>query len=96
MIELCPLCNRPLGDVRIEQHHLVPVSQGGKQTEAIHSVCHRKIHATFLEKELARDYYTWEALRSHPDIAKFIKWVSRKPSDFYDLSITSKDKRARR
>lgn len=95
-MQTCPLCSRMLGDVRIEQHHLIPVSKGGKYTEPIHSICHRKIHSSFTETELARLYNNWTSLRTHPDMVSFIKWVSRKPPEFYDLSITSKVKRAKK
>src|SRR4051794_2967263 len=38
----------------------------------MHRICHRKIHATFSEKELAREFHTWQALREHPVIADFV------------------------
>jgi len=31
------------------------------------------------EKELERDYNTVEALLSHPDILRFVRWIERKP-----------------
>lgn len=52
----------------------------------MHRVCHRKIHATFSERELAADYNTWAALQAHPEIAAFLKWVANKPPVFYDNS----------
>ena len=38
------------------------------------------------EAELARDYASIEALRAHPRIAKFIRWVARRPPDFHSKS----------
>ncbi|MGB0629058.1 MAG: HNH endonuclease [Alphaproteobacteria bacterium] len=78
----CPICRRPLG-IRSEKHHLVPRSEGGRETVAVHPICHRKIHIVFSEKELAIAYDTPEALRSHPEMARFIKWVSKRPADFH-------------
>ena len=83
----CPLCNRPLEPgPTVDEHHLVPRSEGGKTRTPIHRICHRKIHATFSERELARDYSTWEALKAHPEIAAFVKWVASKPPVYYDNS----------
>ena len=83
----CPLCNRPLEPgPSTDEHHLIPKSQGGKAKAVIHRICHRKIHATFSERELAADYSTWEALKTHEEIAAFVKWVAGKPPAFYDNS----------
>lgn len=83
----CPLCGREIvPGPSADEHHLVPRSEGGQDKTLVHRICHRKIHATFSEKELARDYATWEALRAHPEIQAFVKWVSKKPPEFYDGS----------
>jgi 5-methylcytosine-specific restriction endonuclease McrA len=42
----CWLCGRPLGS-RIEYHHLIPKSRGGRATIPIHPICHRTLHRTF-------------------------------------------------
>lgn len=91
----CPLCGRPLGEANIDRHHLVPKSLKGREQFPIHKVCHRKIHATFTEKELLRSYHTWEALKGHEDIRAFIEWVAKKPAGFYIRTFTSKNKRQR-
>lgn len=40
--------------------------------------CHRKIHQTFTEAELERDYPTVEALVSNSEIERFVGWISGK------------------
>lgn len=40
--------------------------------------CHRKVHQTFTEAELERDYPTVEALASDPEIGRFVGWISGK------------------
>lgn len=80
--EICPLCARPLG-LRRERHHLVPRLKGGRQTVLLHPICHRKIHSLFSEALLARSYATVDALRAHPEIARFIAWLAGKPPDFH-------------
>ena len=80
--EPCVLCERPLG-ARVEWHHLVPKSQGGRVTAAVHPICHRTIHATLPNAELARTYADPAVLRAHPDIARFLRWIADKPADFH-------------
>ncbi|ASG21005.1 hypothetical protein FBZ91_117104 [Nitrospirillum viridazoti] len=80
---LCALCDRPLvPGPSVEQHHLVPRSQGGRVTVPLHRVCHRKIHAELSGRDLAGAYATVDALRAHPAIAAFIRWVANKPPEF--------------
>lgn len=91
--ELCPLCGRILGQVNIDRHHLIPKTFKGKEQFAIHRICHRKIHATFTERELMKSYHTWEALRGHEEIKAFIAWVEKKDPGYYSRTATSKTKR---
>jgi hypothetical protein len=76
----CWLCDRPLGR-RIEWHHPVPKSRGGRETVPLHPICHRTIHATFTNAELAG--LDRDAVRADPAIARFILWIARKPPDFH-------------
>ncbi|WP_114952911.1 HNH endonuclease [Sphingosinicella terrae] len=78
----CFLCGRPLGR-RVEWHHPVPKSRGGRATEPVHPICHRTIHATLDNKALARSYADPVSLRSHPEIARFLSWVADKAPDFH-------------
>ena len=79
---LCFLCRRPLG-TRVQRHHPVPKSRGGRSTVPVHPICHRTIHAALSNKELERGYATAEALRAHPEIARFVDWVKGKDPDFH-------------
>ncbi|MGD9862750.1 MAG: HNH endonuclease [Pseudodonghicola sp.] len=82
---ICPLCGRPIPPGLPQSlHHLVPRLKGGKHgpTVLLHDICHREIHATLTEAELARDYSTIAALQSHPRLATFIAWVQRRPPGF--------------
>jgi 5-methylcytosine-specific restriction endonuclease McrA len=90
----CPLCGRPLvAGKSIDEHHLLPKSEGGRETHTMHRICHRKIHATFTEKELARSFNTWTALQANEDIAAFIIWVQKKPPEYYDNSVKAARRR---
>jgi 5-methylcytosine-specific restriction endonuclease McrA len=85
-IEFCPLCERELGDKLIDRHHLVPKTFGGKDLIELHRICHRKIHATFSERELLNYYFTIDRIKEHSEIQKFIVWVKKKPIDYYSGS----------
>ena len=83
--EPCPLCGRPIVEgPGADRHHWLPKSRGGRASEAIHVICHRKLHSVFTPKELAAVYGTPEAVRAHPEIAKFIRWIRRKPPGYID------------
>ena len=74
---LCPLCQRPLGVTRIEEHHLVPKTFKGKETISLHKICHRAIHATFSERELQKYYFTINRLLESEELQRFIAWVAK-------------------
>lgn len=92
----CPICDRKLGLINIDKHHLVPKTHGGKAKFWIHKICHRKIHATFTEKELEKTYFTWETLRQHPVIQDFINWVQKKDPSFYIGSAETTERNQKR
>lgn len=94
---ICALCGRPIpADVPQSAHHLIPRLKGGKggPTVLLHHICHKEIHATLSEAELARSYNTPDALRAHPRLAKFAAWVAKRPPDF--LSRVPGKRRKRR
>jgi hypothetical protein len=93
---VCPICTRELGEVRVEEHHLIPKTFGGKEKVSIHKMCHQKIHATFSERELEKHYHTVERLVEHSEMQKFIKWISKKPLDYYDKNDDTKARKRRR
>lgn len=78
----CALCTRPLG-ARVEWHHVVPKSEGGRETVPLHPICHRTIHASVGNAELARFYPTLEALKRREEIARFLAWIADKSPDFH-------------
>ena len=93
---VCPLCERPIPpDAPQSLHHLIPKLKGGKggPTILIHHICHKEIHATLSEAELARSYASVDALRAHPRLAKFFQWVAKCPPQF--LSKTTGGRRKR-
>ena len=79
---ICWLCSRPLGK-RIEWHHPVPKSRGGRERVPIHPICHRALHASFSNAELERIGEDLATLRTHSGIARFLAWIENKNPDFH-------------
>ncbi len=71
----CPLCRRP--NYHPTDHHLVPKSRGGKETETLCRDCHKAIHATFSNKELETTYNTVEALMAHEEFARMVRFIAK-------------------
>lgn len=94
----CALCLRPIPPhAKQSLHHLIPKLKGGAHgpTVLLHQLCHNEIHRALTEAELARSYYTPELLRAHPQLAKFIAWVAKRPPDFHAKSSRSRRRRKR-
>lgn len=96
MKPLCPICDRELGTVNVDRHHLIPKAFGGKEVVLLHKICHRKIHATFTERELLNFYHTIERLRENEHIQSFVRWVAKRPIDLYSGSAETAARRSRR
>ena len=71
----CALCGREVGSR--SRHHLCPRSEGGVETAAVCSGCHRQVHALFTNATLARELDTLEKLRAAPEMQSYLKWAAR-------------------
>ena len=76
------LCERTLGR-KVEWHHRIPKSRGGTEVIPVHPICHRIIHASVSNQDLATTFAELEVLRSRPDISRFLRWIADKPADFH-------------
>jgi len=92
----CPICKRELGTINVDEHHLIPKTFKGKDTITLHRICHQKLHATFTEREMLHYYHTIERLVEHSEIEKFIKWVAKRPPEFYDTNKETKLRKSKR
>lgn len=83
----CALCER---ETRLTFHHLVPRSLRSKrwfrrnlepeQFQAGIDVCrpcHNAIHRFIDHKTLGREYNTLDALRTHPELSRFVAWLRK-------------------
>lgn len=82
MSDSCWLCHRALGQ-RIEWHHPVPKSRGGRATVPLHPICHRKLHVRFTNPQLARIGEDRDKLAADEEVALFLAWVADKAPDFH-------------
>jgi hypothetical protein len=91
--KVCPLCERPIPPDQESRHHLVPRLKGGKHgpVAVMHVICHGKIHSLFSEAELARKFSTVEAWLGHEEIARFVRWVKKRPPEFRSRNARHRD-----
>lgn len=77
--EFCPICNKNIESVFIENHHVIPTSKGGTVNDILRicGTCHDTIHY-FIPIEEIENYKTYHELASHPDMQIYIKWIERK------------------
>jgi transcription elongation factor Elf1 len=89
----CPICGRETPTEFIEKHHLIPKSKKGRETVDVCCNCGDMIHKIIDLKSMQTVFNTIEAIKSHPDIQKWAKWISKKPNDF---SVCMAQKKRRR
>ena len=88
-LERCAFCGR--SGLELTRHHLIPRARHKRprtrraftrdqmkhDTAQACRPCHRMIHATLTESELAAAYHTVPDLKSHPDLSRFFKWAGK-------------------
>lgn len=86
--ELCARTTQPLTahhliprtlhkNKKVKQHFLITTL---KMTAGLCRPCHSQIHDLFTEKELGWKYNTIEDLLVHPEVKKWVEWVSKRPN----------------
>jgi 5-methylcytosine-specific restriction enzyme A len=73
----CALCDREVS--RVTRHHIIPRSEGGRQTVDLCSACHKTLHGFFTNETLAKKLSSIDVLRQDPDIGRYLAWVRRQP-----------------
>ena len=87
----CSLCGRQTPPEFSEKHHLIPKSKNGKETIDVCCNCGDQVHKLFTNKELEKELNTLDTLLVHPDMQKWIKWVSKQSS--FTFSMKNKKQR---
>src|SRR5688500_18916610 len=99
----CELCGREVSE--LTDHHLIPRTRqrnrrvqrefDRKELKAVARLCracHNFLHANFTEKTLERAFRTLDALRAHPDVARFVAWIRGKPPEFHAYTRDARKK----
>ena len=101
---VCELCGRTVSF--LTRHHLIPRTRHSNKRNKrefersdvktrivwLCKPCHDHVHALFTEKTLERDYNTMELLSAHPEVARFVEWIRKKPDGFKPISHDAKMK----
>jgi 5-methylcytosine-specific restriction protein A len=89
----CELCQRKVPPGLITQHHLRPKQKGGKAEHRapLCKPCHKQVHATFGNTDLARVYDSVESLRKAPLLKPFLKWIRKQSPDRNFGTVRSKE-----
>src|SRR3954451_20149629 len=79
----CGLCGRDVPASLITLHHLTPKEKGGKAEHRtpLCRPCHKQLHATYSNTELARLYPSLDALKAAPELQAFLKWIRKQKAD---------------
>lgn len=81
----CALCERETP--ALTEHHLIPRSQGRRRglkvgalpTVMLCAACHKFLHKTFTNAELAGEFSRLDALLAHDGVRHFLKWLRKQP-----------------
>ena len=92
----CGLCGRELGEVLVEDHHMIPKTFKGSEKVALHKICHRFLHATIPEREMANYYHTFERILEREEVQDFVKWVQKKDPAYYSGTDESAERKRKR
>ncbi|MDX1569478.1 MAG: hypothetical protein R3200_03270 [Xanthomonadales bacterium] len=89
--QACELCGRCVPD--LTKHHLIPRTRHSNRRNKrrfsrdevrnriawLCPPCHANLHEQFSNKELEQELNTIDALRNHPVIRRFTRWIARRP-----------------
>src|SRR5262245_28858776 len=88
---VCLLCGRVVPRELITLHHLLPRQKGGKADDRVPLCrpCHKQIHATFGNGQLATTYTDLNVLRQAAELQPFLKWIRKQKPDRNFRTVTS-------
>ena len=97
--KVCDLCGRAVPDRLITRHHLTPNQKGGTHLAKVSMCkpCHKQVHATFSNAQLARELPNVSLLRTASQLQPFLKWIRKqKPGRNFRTVISNDRLRSRR
>lgn len=89
----CQLCERDVPSALITLHHLTPKQKGGKAEDRtpLCRPCHKQLHATFSNNDLAKLYDTIQGLQAAPLLQPFLRWIRKQKPERNFRTIESND-----
>ena len=95
MEKRCELCER--SDIKLTKHHLIPREEGGTEKDIVMicSDCHRQIHTSYSNQELALLLFSIEALKSDEKLKKFIRFIKKQPASKRISIAKSRDRKCK-
>lgn len=95
MEKRCELCER--SDIKLTKHHLIPREEGGTEKDIVMicSDCHRQIHASYSNQELALRLFSIGALKSDEKLKKFIRFIKKQPASKRISIAKSRDRKCK-
>ena len=92
IMRVCELCCRQV--LSTTKHHLIPrtvhsnkwFKKNFKKSDFIKTVnlcrdCHKQIHKFIPEKEMGKAFNTIELLKEHPQVEKFLEWLTKRSAE---------------
>ena len=95
----CRLCERDVPRGLITLHHLKPRQKGGRAEHRVPlcTPCHKQLHATFSNTDLARTFDSIESLRGAETLQPFLRWIRKqKPDRNFRTTLSTGHPHARR
>jgi 5-methylcytosine-specific restriction enzyme A len=95
----CELCQRDVPRRLITLHHLKPRQKGGQAEHRapLCKPCHKQLHATYSNTQLAKLYDNLEALRAAAELQPFLAWIRKQnPARNFATAISNQHPAARR
>lgn len=77
-MSICALCLREVE--KTSAHHLIPKQKGGKHgpTVPLCQPCHKTLHHTYSNAELAKHYNSIEKLQNAEALQKYLEWIRKR------------------
>ena len=91
---VCSLCQRTVPGSLITRHHLMPKQKGGSHLDKVPlcKPCHKQIHATFSNAQLAKELADLSLLRAAPQLRPFLRWIRKQKPDRNFRTIMANDR----
>jgi hypothetical protein len=77
--EFCPVCQKSVNSIFMENHHYIPISQGGTANDTIRlcGTCHDILHY-YIPIDRIHQYKTASDIRDIPELSVYLEWIKTK------------------